>query len=89
MVHPPGRPPFVFVLPDVTTIGSHADCNLRLDEPCSSRQHCRITRDVRGFVITDLQSTRGTFINGPALRGEHVLVPGDIVHVGDHQLHFD
>ena len=52
-----------------------------------SRQHARITRDQHGqYVIEDLGSTNGTFVNGARLSAPQVLHPGDTIEVGDTRL---
>lgn len=49
------------------------------------RQHARITRDPNdsnGFLITDLNSTNGTFVNKIKINGTTKLEPGDSVQFG-------
>lgn len=46
------------------TIGSSPDCDLVVDLPTVSAHHCRLTRDADGFLLEDLGSTNGTFVNG-------------------------
>ena len=48
-----------------------------------SRQHARLTRTPGGYVIEDLGSTNGTFINGERLMAPRVLNPGDLVGMGE------
>lgn len=87
-VIPPDAKPFVFALLDVTTIGAAPECNLRLATMYCSRRHCRITRTPAGFVIVDLESTRGTIVNDRILRAERLLEPGDWIVVGDQRMRF-
>lgn len=50
-----------------------------------SRQHLRITRDEKdpkSFVITDLGSRNGTFLNKHRIAGSMPLTPGDVVQLG-------
>jgi serine/threonine protein kinase len=52
-----------------------------------SRRHARLTRSDDGsFVIEDLGSTNGTFVNGERLSGARVLAPGDKLEMGDTKL---
>jgi serine/threonine protein kinase len=52
-----------------------------------SRRHARITRTGDGkFVIEDLGSTNGTFVNGRRITGAQVLAPGDKLEMGDTKL---
>ena len=47
--------------------------------PQVSRKHARIVRRENTWMIEDLESTNGTFVNGSALIGSHVLSHGDVV----------
>jgi pSer/pThr/pTyr-binding forkhead associated (FHA) protein len=47
-----------------------------------SREHARIARSGAGFVIEDLGSTNGTFVNGRRISGAEILSPGDKIQVG-------
>jgi pSer/pThr/pTyr-binding forkhead associated (FHA) protein len=52
-----------------------------------SRRHARLTRSDDGsFLIEDLGSTNGTFVNGERLSGARVLAPGDKLEMGDTKL---
>jgi pSer/pThr/pTyr-binding forkhead associated (FHA) protein len=69
------------------TIGRHRDNTLAILDGNVSRRHA-IIRLVDGeFVLTDLGSTNGTFVNGNAV-SDHALVADDEVRVGDTVLHF-
>jgi len=49
------------------------------------RQHAKISRDPadpNGFVLTDLNSTNGTFLNGQKVTGSTRVNPGDRVQFG-------
>jgi len=48
-----------------------------------SRQHARINRTPGGFVLEDLGSTNGSFVNGERLVAPRVLNPGDLVGLGE------
>ena len=41
-----------------------AGSDVVLNDPAVSRRHAVIRRDERGFIISDLHSTSGSFING-------------------------
>ena len=52
-----------------------------------SRRHARVTREGRReFLIEDLGSTNGTFVNGERIAGARVLEPGDKLEMGDTKL---
>ncbi|MEM9862885.1 MAG: sigma 54-interacting transcriptional regulator [Myxococcota bacterium] len=56
-----------------------------LDDEAASRRHARIERskDKRDFVIRDLSSSNGTFLNGDRI-DRALLNHGDVLRVGDH-----
>src|SRR5271157_3980990 len=70
------------------TIGSRPDCDLVVNIPSVSGHHCRLTRDENGFVLEDLNSTNGTFVNGERIRGavRVRLTAADTIHLGSHAL---
>ncbi len=76
------------VVTDELLIGRHAPGEGQLGGDIEiSRRHAQITRDANGqYVIEDLGSTNGTFVNGGRLTQPHVLQVGDRIEVGDTQL---
>ncbi|PKN90792.1 MAG: hypothetical protein CVU44_22225 [Chloroflexi bacterium HGW-Chloroflexi-6] len=62
----------------VVNIGRRLDNHVVIDDPRVSRYHAQI-RYVRGkFVIFDLNSTGGTYVNGQRT-SQSVLYPGDVI----------
>jgi len=55
--------------------------DLVLPDPEISAAHCEIVRSAEGYLVRDLRSTNGTFVNGEPIK-EHVLSPGDQLGVG-------
>lgn len=66
------------------TIGRDASCGLHLDAPSMSRTHAEIDRTGHGYVLRDLRSKNGTFLNGERVdHNPHPLRDGDeIVFAG-------
>lgn len=62
-------------------IGRGAQATLRLDEPGVSRKHARIIHERGVYVIEDLNSRNGTFVQGHSIR-RAVLNEGDLVQFG-------
>lgn len=58
------------------TIGRALECTLWLANPKLSRQHCRIWADEGKWVLRDLDSRNGTYVNGQRI-DQHVLNDGD------------
>jgi pSer/pThr/pTyr-binding forkhead associated (FHA) protein len=52
------------------------------DDAEISRQHARVTRAGEGYVLEDLGSMNGTFVNGEKLAEPHQLADGDQLKVG-------
>jgi hypothetical protein len=66
-------------------IGRHADNSIILPDPLISRHHAEIVMQGGRWVIVDLGSANGTFVNGKAISGPHVLAHGDLVRLGQTQ----
>ncbi|MEM9347979.1 MAG: SpoIIE family protein phosphatase [Planctomycetota bacterium] len=70
---------------DQMIIGRSSSADIRLNRPTVSRQHARLTIQNGGFVLTDLDSTSGTTINGkPVTKSK--LWPGDRVQISRFEL---
>lgn len=62
----------------VVNIGRRSDNHLLIDDPRISRTHAQL-RAVRGqFILMDLNSTSGTFVNGERVT-QAILHPGDVI----------
>jgi hypothetical protein len=62
----------------VVNIGRRLDNQLIIDDPRVSRNHAQL-RAIKGrFVVFDLNSTGGTFVNGQRA-SQSVLYPGDVI----------
>ena len=69
-------------------VGRSRGCTLTLTEPNASKEHLRIAWEDGAWVLTDLESSFGTKVNGrPATRA--VLEPFDRIAVGDTVLIFE
>ena len=66
---------------DVFRIGKAAENDLALADETVSRAHCEITRDPKGYLLRDLGSTNGTFLDGKEIK-EAYLEPGMRLTVG-------
>lgn len=49
---------------DSWIVGTAPDCDIRLSDSTVSGHHCRLTRKGGTFLLEDLGSTNGTFVNG-------------------------
>jgi hypothetical protein len=66
------------LIQSVVNIGRRLDNQLIIDDPRISRNHAQV-RAIKGrFVIFDLNSTGGTFVNGQRTN-QSVMYPGDVI----------
>ena len=83
---PPSRPAFLIVAgtkvfsiqTSVTNIGRRLDNHLVVNDPRVSRYHAQIRCSRGRFIIFDLNSTGGTYVNGQRTN-QSVLYPGDVI----------
>ncbi len=66
----------------IITIGRDLSNNIVVDDSEVSRHHTRIHFTENGYVIEDLASTNGTYVNDVLLRGTRTLEPGDVLRLG-------
>lgn len=64
--------------------GRDSSCDVRVnDDQYVSPRHIRISELANGtFVIQDIGSTNGTYLNGRKIYSRTILVKGDIVQIG-------
>jgi DNA-binding NtrC family response regulator len=68
-------------------IGSMDDNDVVLSDDTVSRYHCKIVQEDSGYVLADLRSTNGTFINKVRIR-EGFLKSGSVIACGGSQVRF-
>ncbi len=66
----------------VTVIGRAADAGVRLADQAVSRRHAEIRVSGNGAIVSDLQSTNGTLLNGARVTTA-ALVDGDELRIGE------
>jgi pSer/pThr/pTyr-binding forkhead associated (FHA) protein len=74
---------------DKTTIGRVDDNTFPIAEASVSSHHCEVFLRGNDVVVTDLNSTNGTFINGDKITGEAILKPGQVLRLGQVELRLD
>ncbi|HEX4923686.1 MAG TPA: sigma 54-interacting transcriptional regulator [Bdellovibrionales bacterium] len=75
------------VVGDFLTIGRDPQNQVQLHDPFASMRHARIERKVDGFLLRDLRSRNGTYLNGSRVM-EAQLMPGDRIRIGEKELLF-
>jgi len=64
------------------TIGRENGCDVLIDDRQVSRQHATISINIDGtYVLTDLKSKNGTFINGHRIEEPVLLQDGDVIKI--------
>jgi pSer/pThr/pTyr-binding forkhead associated (FHA) protein len=87
MLFLPPHPP-VPVRPGRTlVIGRSRSCDLRLPSGDASRRHAEIVGTADGYLLRDLGSTNGSFVNGEPVT-EHLLSPGDRIQISGSTITF-
>ncbi|MCX7958439.1 MAG: ATPase, T2SS/T4P/T4SS family, partial [Deltaproteobacteria bacterium] len=67
-------------------IGRSQENDLILPVPSVSKRHARLLIKDGRYVIMDLGSTNGTFVNGKQINGPVVVKPNDIISLGEYEL---
>ena len=73
---------------DTLTIGRDQTNNTVLSHPQVSRFHARLTRRGTTYMVEDLGSTNGTFVNGEPVTAPRRLEEGDTIRIGPFRLVF-
>ena len=68
---------------DQLTIGRDATNDITINDAEISRRHARLTFQGGKYVLEDLGSINGTFVNGQRLAGPRVLKAGEVVSFGE------
>src|ERR1041385_6168231 len=72
---------------DTLVIGRETSAHVSIADASVSRRHSKIEKKDEGFVITDLESLNGTFVNDLPVK-TRLLEHGDRVRIGDSQFLF-
>jgi pSer/pThr/pTyr-binding forkhead associated (FHA) protein len=84
-------PGSIYKLPDnrVVTIGRSSRNTIPLVTPSVSRFHCEVSCVNSQWILTDLNSRKGTMVNGEWVAGRMTLEPGDLVRLTSTVFRFD
>ena len=81
-----GRPMRAYVFDqDCVLVGRNPDADVFLDNAGISRDHLKIERTPRGYMVEDLNSANGTFVNDRQVKREY-LAHEDVIRLGKFSL---
>ena len=69
-------------LTDALQIGRDPSCDISLSDTYASQQHAKISNRNGSWVIEDLGSTNGTYLNQRKVTVPTALAPGDSIRIG-------
>ena len=73
---------YTLLKPEVS-LGRGEDNDIVIPHPSVSRSHARLARQDGSFVLTDLNSTNGSYVNNHPVQGSAVVDNGSEVRLGD------
>ncbi len=79
----------VVTLAHENSLGRHPDSSIQILDKIVSKEHCRICLEGDTWVLHDLDSLNGTFINGNRLSGSKPLQHGDEFTLGATRARFE
>lgn len=89
-IYSPLFSPFRHPLTEGTiSIGRASDCSIPIKDRYLSRRHAEIISANGGWVLKDLGSANGTYLNGNRVERDSPLRPGDRIRLGDTEIVFE
>ncbi len=76
-------------LENLVKIGRQPGNQIVLDDPLVSKQHAQIELQEGIYILTDTNSTNGTFLNDMRITDPRALKDGDIIRIGNTTLRFE
>jgi pSer/pThr/pTyr-binding forkhead associated (FHA) protein len=83
MIEPADQAGRSYPLDDEASIGRAAGCQITLDDTYSSQIHARVFLRDGQWLVEDLGSTNGTWLNRQKVSGPMVLQRGDRLQIGN------
>jgi|GEM_PF-6601139 len=72
----------------VITFGRNDNNDVIINDQYVGRNHCQIVEDNGKFLVVDLNSTNGTFVNGKRITGQQPLSMSDEIRIGQTTLNW-
>src|SRR5579863_7965726 len=73
----------------MNSLGRHPNNTIQLLDKIVSKEHCLLELREGRFLLRDLGSLNGTYINGERVRGEQALKHGDEIALGSTRARYD
>src|SRR5580698_8501453 len=73
----------------INSLGRHPNNSIQLLDKIVSKEHCILEQREGQFILRDLGSLNGTYINGERVRGEQLLRHGDEIALGSTRARYD
>jgi adenylate cyclase len=73
----------------INSLGRHPNNSIQLLDKIVSKEHCILEQRDGIFILRDLGSLNGTYINGERVRGEQALKHGDEIALGSTRARYD
>jgi VWFA-related protein len=82
------RPDLRYDLRGVTNVGRARDNQVILEDATVSRHHAWIKSEGEAFLVFDIGSANGTYVNDEQIEEPHLLQNGDLIRFGDAEFVF-
>ena len=69
-------------------VGREQPADIIVDDPAASRRHAQVYKKSGRWYLKDLDSTNGTYLDGPLRGSERILWDGDVFRIGDWEITF-
>jgi adenylate cyclase len=76
-------------LRSTNSLGRHPNNTIQLLDKIVSKEHCTVEQRDGRFILRDLGSLNGTYVNGERVRGETALKHGDEIALGSTRARYD
>src|SRR5579883_2686665 len=73
----------------INSLGRHPNNSIQLLDKIVSKEHCILEQRDGQFILRDLGSLNGTYVNGERVRGEQMLRHGDEIALGSTRARYD
>src|SRR5919201_655564 len=73
----------------INSLGRHPNNSIQLLDKNVSKEHCILEQRDGQFILRDLGSLNGTYVNGERVRGEQLLRHGDEIALGSTRARYD